>query len=110
MKKLQATEAEFQKLVIQYAQHNRWRTAHFRACLNQRGKWQTAVQGDAKGFPDLVLVRERVIYAELKAQKGVIRPEQKQWRDWLKAANAEHHLWRPSDWPDIERILGASPW
>jgi hypothetical protein len=103
-------ESDFQKLVIDYAHLNRWRVAHFRASLNQRGKWQTAVAGDAKGFPDLVLVRERVIFAELKTDRGVIGDAQKQWRDWLKAANVEHHLWRPRDWDEVQRILGAPPW
>ena len=102
-------ERDFQRLVIDYAHLNRWRVAHFRASLNQRGKWQTAVAGDAKGFPDLVLVRDRVIFSELKTDRGVISDAQKQWRDWLKAAGAEHHVWRPRDWSDIERILGASP-
>jgi hypothetical protein len=102
-------EADFQRLVIDYAHLNRWRVAHFRASLNQRGKWQTAIAGDAKGFPDLVLVRDRVIFAELKTDRGVISDAQKQWRDWLKTAGAEHHVWRPRDWTDIERILGASP-
>lgn len=53
------------------------------------------------GFPDLVLVRERIIYAELKAEKGRIRPEQQHWIDRLRAAGADVRVWRPADWQEI---------
>lgn len=50
------------------------------------------------GFPDLVLVRERIVFAELKSQKGVVRNEQTAWIERLRTAGAEVYLWRPSDW------------
>jgi hypothetical protein len=52
------------------------------------------------GFPDLVLVRDRVIYAELKSEKGRLRPEQITWLERLDKAGATAYVWRPSDWPD----------
>lgn len=58
------------------------------------------------GFPDLVLVRERVVFAELKAEKGRVTPEQLAWLGRLWQAGAEAYLWRPSGWPEIERLLG----
>lgn len=58
-----------------------------------------------KGFPDLVLVRERVIFAELKTEKGKITPNQQEWIDALRKANQEVYLWRPSDFDEIARIL-----
>jgi len=57
------------------------------------------------GFPDLVLVRERVIFAELKSEKGQPTSDQQHWLDKLKAAGAEVYLWRPSDLPGIMDIL-----
>ncbi len=52
------------------------------------------------GFPDLVLVRDRVIFAELKSAKGRLRPEQVTWLERLDKAGATAYVWRPADWPD----------
>lgn len=50
------------------------------------------------GFPDLTLVRDtRLVFAELKTQKGRIRPEQRDWHDRLARTGVETYLWRPSD-------------
>ena len=105
----QQTETQFQAAVIEYAQLAGWRVAHFRSVRVQRADgsyyYATPVAADGEGFPDLVLVRDRVVYAELKAQRGQPRPDQRVWLDVLASAGAEAYLWRPSDWPDIERIL-----
>jgi hypothetical protein len=57
------------------------------------------------GFPDLVLVRERVIFAELKTDIGKTTADQERWIEGLGYAKAEVHLWRPEDWAEIERLL-----
>ncbi len=64
------------------------------------------------GFPDLVMVRsgatsghERVIFAELKTEKGKVRPEQWEWIDALRDAEQPTYVWRPSDWSSIEKVL-----
>jgi len=57
-----------------------------------------------RGFPDLVLAnpeQKRVIYAELKSEKGAVTPDQQAWLDTLEACRQEVYLWRPRD---IERI------
>lgn len=61
----------------------------------------------AAGFPDLVLVRPpRIIFAELKREAGNVRPEQRVWLETLRACeSSEAALWRPRDWPEIERVL-----
>ncbi len=99
------SEAEFQKEVISLAKMLKWRVAHFRASLNQRGEWQTAVAADGAGFTDLVIVRERVIFAELKAENGKLSLKQEEWIAWLKGAKQEVYVWRPSNWQGIESIL-----
>lgn len=58
------------------------------------------------GFPDLVFVRDRVIFAELKAARTRVTREQRCWLDALDAAGAETYLWRPDDWDEIDRVLG----
>lgn len=58
-----------------------------------------------EGFPDLVLARERVVFAELKSERGKVQPEQSDWLERLRAAGAEAHLWRPSSWDDVVAVL-----
>lgn len=60
------------------------------------------------GFPDLTLVRERVVFVELKrhATTAKLSPHQELWRDRLLNAGAEWYCWRPADADDIIRILG----
>lgn len=64
-----------------------------------------------KGFPDMVLVRgTRLIFAELKKNKGKVTPEQCGWLDALSQIQSVFHsievyVWRPSDWDDIVKIL-----
>lgn len=59
------------------------------------------------GFPDLVLVREVVLYRELKAANGVLSPAQKTWLQGLSVAGCDAGLWRPAQLLDgtIEREL-----
>jgi hypothetical protein len=103
--KSRLSEAAFQRNVVQLARARGWIVAHFRASLNQRGQWQTAVSGDGAGYPDLTLVRERVVFAELKAEDGRVRPEQTVWLTTLAATGAETYVWRPRDWDAIDRVL-----
>ena len=112
------TEAQFQRSVIELAQLNGWKVAHFRPAQNSKGNWRTPVAADGKGFPDLVLVKDRVIFAELKTDKGRIRPEQRAWLDAIHTATTgdpppcdrtiiETRVWRPRDWPDILATLNT---
>lgn len=63
-------------------------------------------KGSRSGFPDRVLVRDRVIFAELKREKTAPTEEQIRWLDGLARAGSEVYLWRPSDLEEIGRILG----
>lgn len=99
------SERDFQKQFLQFAKLMGWHRAHFRPGMNQRGSWQTAVAGDGEGFPDVVLVRERIVWVELKSDVGRLSPEQVIWRDKLLLAKQEWYLWRPKDWDEIQRVL-----
>ena len=103
------TEEAFQEHVIALARVFGWRVAHFRPVRIQRANgtthYETPVAADGKGWPDLVLVKDRVIYAELKRENGVLEPAQRDWRDLLLAAGATHRTWRPRDLGAIEAEL-----
>ena len=100
------TEADLQSAVMDAARILGWRRAHFRPAQTSKG-WRTPVSGDGKGFPDLVLVRERVLFVELKGHGGRVSPEQHAWLEALDRAGAECYLWTPSSWTsgEIERVL-----
>lgn len=95
---------EFLPDVIDLARANGWLAAHFRAAKTDRG-WRTAVQADGKGFFDLVLVRDRVVYAELKSENGKLSSDQEKWYAALLKSGQEAYVWRPSERAEIERIL-----
>lgn len=99
-------EDAFQKDVYDLAKMRGWTVAHFRSVYDGNAKrWLTPVSADGKGFPDLVLVRERIIFAELKAKTGRLRPEQVVWIDKLRAAGSTVFVWKPVDLDDISKEL-----
>lgn len=99
------TEADFQRTVLHLARITGWRVAHFRPAQTRDGRWLTPVAADGKGFPDLVLAREDVLFVELKADKGRLTDDQTIWLNRLEEAGAHVRVWRPKDWPDIETTL-----
>jgi len=101
------TERALQAAIIEMAQFFSWRVAHFRTSLDAHGNYQTAVAGDGSGFPDLVLVRDRIIFAELKVGKNKLSFAQESWRDAILTAGGNWVEWRESNWTsgEIEGIL-----
>jgi hypothetical protein len=73
------------------------RTAHFRPARTTRG-WRTAVSGDGKGYPDVTIVGRRVLWRELKANRGRLSVEQIAWIGALTHAGADADVWRVADW------------
>jgi hypothetical protein len=104
------TEQELLDNVIELGHLFGWRIAHFRPAMTSKG-WRTPVAADGKGFPDLVMTRDRTIFAELKSAKGRLSEEQLDWMAALTNGNAECHVWRPIDWLDgsIEAVLRSRP-
>jgi hypothetical protein len=97
------TEKEFAQQVADLARILGW--ACYRVWLSVRSP---------AGFPDLTLVRPpRLIFAELKSEKGRLSPAQEAWLELLRQVpGVEVHVWRPSDWPTILGVLsrdGAAP-
>ena len=59
------------------------------------------------GYPDLTLCRgHRLVFSELKGEKGRLTPAQLEWLDALSGVRSvSTHVWRPSSWPEIESVL-----
>jgi hypothetical protein len=98
------SESAWQSQFIDMAHLFGWRLAHFRPAKTQRG-WRTPVQGDGKGWPDNVLVRERVIFVELKRVGGKLSTEQQEWQDWLEQAGQECYVWTIDDMEQAVEVL-----
>lgn len=85
--------------VLAMAKTLKLRTAHFRPALTQTGRWVTPVQGDGKGWPDLVIVGPSgSLLRELKAEGKYPTPEQKLWLACLTDAGLDAGVWKPRDW------------
>ena len=105
------TEAELQDAVVELARFKGWRVAHVRPARTEKG-WRTAWSYDGLGFPDLTMVKGfRLIFAELKGERGQLAPEQRAWLEALLPpghyGGVEVYTWRPRDWLDgtVERVL-----
>jgi hypothetical protein len=109
--KLFRTEAEFSKAVIKLAHDYGWTVSRFhRLPVPRDGKmqWRTPVGADGKGFPDLTLVRERLIFAELKLAPGKPNVDQQRWLDKLASAGCEAYCWTDRILDQIEETLHAA--
>ena len=101
------SETEFLGQVLKLAKLCGWRRAHFRPARLADGSWRTAVQGDGKGFPDLVLIKPpRLIFAELKKDKEYPTDDQAAWlADLERVPGIMACIWRPKDFDKIVLIL-----
>ncbi len=88
------SEKQWQETVIAEAKRNGWLVYHTHDSRKSEA-----------GFPDLVLVRDRVLFVELKTDKGVRTAAQNKWLYALGEANAQVHVWRPMDWKLIVEVL-----
>ena len=123
MTRLRESEADFQQAVIDAARYCGWLCSHFRPARTEKG-WRTPVAADGKGFPDLVLVRDRVLFVELKTDTGKLSGDQEVWQSaidgaldaWLRFCSTpdafevlpfDYLVWRPRDWTQIKEVLGG---
>lgn len=94
---LTMSEEDLLGAVLDMAAVHGVRTAHFRAAKTAQG-WRTPVQGDGKGWPDLVLVGAGgVLFRELKSAAGSPSEEQRAWLVALNVAGQDANVWRPVD-------------
>lgn len=102
------SEAELQDAIIGCARTFSYTVAHFRPALTKHG-WRTPVAADGKGFPDLLLAKERpadLIAVELKREGQDPTPDQIKWLRVL-APSIPVFIWRPSNWlaGEVEQVF-----
>ncbi len=97
---------DLQKGIIDLAHTYRWNVVHNPTVETKQG-WRTALAADSKGFPDLLLFRDRIIAIEVKGDGDSLKPEQLEWRDRIQRANVEWYVIRPADWPDRAKEILA---
>lgn len=88
------SEKRFQSQVEQLAALKGWVSWH-----------DTDARRNRAGLPDLLLLRERLVFVELKSERGKLRPAQVVFLDRLRQAGQEVYVWKPSDWDTIEGVL-----
>lgn len=92
------TEAEFQRQVVHLARL----TGHLVYHTHDSRRSEP-------GFPDLCVVkprRLRPLFVELKTDKGRLSEAQKTWGKALtQVPGADYRVWRPKNWPEIEKEL-----
>jgi VRR-NUC domain len=105
-----ADEQSFQACVLEVAKLAGWRSLHIRPARRADGSWRSPIGGDGKGWPDLTLVRApRLVFAELKSERGKLRPEQSDWLAVLRLLpQAEVFVWTPDDWDELVEVLTGS--
>ena len=88
------SERQWQQQVLELAALYRWTWYHTHDSRRSPA-----------GFPDLVLVRDRVLFVELKTDRGRLTTEQLRWQNELYHAGAEVFVWRPGDLVLVKRVL-----
>lgn len=104
------SEADLQQQVIDLLHEHGFKVCEFRkARIRVKGQdvYRTPFGGDGVGFPDLVAVKSpRVLFIELKSDKGGLSVEQAAWAVLLaRCPGVEYHCWRPGDLVAISQAL-----
>ncbi len=113
------TEAQWRRTVVEAAQRLGW-VVMFEIPDNLYRLAADAVRRNPRrgrllppaSWPDLVLCHDdppRVLFLELKADRGRVRPDQRRTLDRLAAAGLEVRVLRPKDWDDAVTMLSAAP-
>lgn len=107
MKRRGTPEADLQRAVVQALRFALPRSAIIHHCANEvtepgpRGAKRQAIlvgMGVHRGFPDLMVISDgRVLFLELKAPKGRLRPDQEAFRDAVLAQGLSWALVRSLD-------------
>lgn len=95
------SEAKFQAMVEELAVTCGWTAFHLNLPMRSPA-----------GFPDLVMFRERIVFAELKSRSprtgraGKLSPWQIEYAHTIQKAGGEYYSWLyPDDWEDVKVAL-----
>jgi hypothetical protein len=102
------TEKAFLASIVELARLTGWMTFHVSDSRRQVASGRFVGDVMARGFPDLVLChpkRGQLLVRELKVGRNRLSPEQQAWLDGLRDCDVDAGVWRPEDWPRIERVL-----
>ena len=91
-------EGDFQGRIIETALRCGWRVYHV----------PDSRRVTAKGFFDLTLAHEGrslVLFVEVKTNTGRLSVDQRWWLGMMLRIGQHAEMWKPRDWPRIERIL-----
>ena len=91
------SEKQFQSQIIDIAKRCGW--IHYHVPDSRRCE---------PGFPDFVIIKDKVLFRELKTEKGRLTPAQKMWGEKLTSAGANYAVWRPSNMKEIIKQLSYS--
>lgn len=108
------SEKDFQKQITDLAEMYGWQWRHFkdsRKAVKRGDKTFLVGDDDAKGWPDLVIVRPpELLIVEVKKELGKVTPEQEVWLGLLDACGVETMVARPSNFDDLtHRLTRARP-
>ena len=96
------SERDWQNQVHRLAHDLGWKYYHAPDNRPVHGRIQKVVAG----FPDCVLVKgNRLIFAELKKELGIVSEAQESWLAALAATGVECYVWRPSQMREVQQIL-----
>lgn len=94
-------ESAFQQMVEDLAAYCGWTSFHLNLPMRSPA-----------GFPDLVLFRERIVFAELKSRSpttgkaGKLRPTQIDYAHTIQKAGGNYYSWLyPDDWDEVVEVL-----
>lgn len=88
------TEKQFQQTIVDMARLLGWRVYHTHDSRRSQ-----------PGFPDLVLVRDRIVFLEVKTATGRLSDAQGEWIAAINGAGGTALVVRPADLPEIEKAL-----
>ena len=74
--------------------------AHVRRLMKDLGLWgfhPRTSKGSEPGWPDWVIIGNRILYRELKRESGTLTPEQRAVGDRITRAGGNWAVWRPRD-------------